>query len=227
MEVGRERVGHSYHGRKKCKGCIATYDANSVFQGFVSQVLNICGEYSVIYNTTDILLVSLDVRAKGPIDIETLPNFAFIGATAPNSPPTSGGNSFTTATGTPEDIESAIWTIGHKRAIIPQWVNMDKSKPATNIVLLTVLWVLTGDVTTFENTFVKAEYVFHLSNRSIGTKLMEFLYSVKIFKLYGISSKHIHTALALVYSLIPCMQDRYASSLSLACRRLRHETRKR
>ncbi|RUS14892.1 hypothetical protein BC937DRAFT_93185 [Endogone sp. FLAS-F59071] len=180
---GKHHRGKHYekHHDGTSIGCIATYSHGSVFQGYVSQSLNSYGEFGVNETTTDILLVSFDSRAKGATDIKLLnevssdfpllggivgyfsssndlsassANYVYLGATnktAPNSPPASGGSSFTTTT--TKDIESAIWTIGRSGAIKPQWVNTNKSKPATSIVLITDILILVGNVTVFEERY--------------------------------------------------------------------------
>ncbi|KAG8977381.1 hypothetical protein FRC05_001779 [Tulasnella sp. 425] len=88
-------------------------------------------------------------------------NYAYIGGTTQTpagSPPNSGGdNSFTAATGIPEDIESAVWTYdASTNAITAQWINTDGSSPATHIVYANdanQAFALTGDVGSFQSTF--------------------------------------------------------------------------
>jgi hypothetical protein len=90
------------------------------------------------------------------------PNYAYLGgttATPPNSRAVAGANAFTNATGIPEDIESAIWSVSPTFALTPQWVNTDASKPATFAVTSTGIFVLTGDRTAFQNTFGAATNV--------------------------------------------------------------------
>jgi hypothetical protein len=89
-------------------------------------------------------------------------NYAYLGgttATPPNSRAVAGANAFTNATGIPEDIESAIWSVSPTLALTPQWVNTDASKPATFAVTSTGIFVVTGDTTAFQNTFGPATNV--------------------------------------------------------------------
>jgi Ca2+-binding RTX toxin-like protein len=93
-------------------------------------------------------------------------NYAYLGGTVEtpiDSPPASGANSFTNATGIPEKIESAIWSLGASNELLPQWVNSDASKPATFIVFTQNTLALTGDPAVFVSTFgpaVHARFTF-------------------------------------------------------------------
>ncbi|KAG9077512.1 hypothetical protein FRC06_008871, partial [Ceratobasidium sp. 370] len=91
-------------------------------------------------------------------------NYAYLGGTAqtpPGSPPVSADNSFSIVTSIPQDYESTIWRFDpDTMAITVQWINTDKSAPATHIVkpsnpLLRSLEALliTGDIDEFQYTF--------------------------------------------------------------------------
>jgi hypothetical protein len=83
-------------------------------------------------------------------------HYAYWGGTVQtpvDSPPVSGGNSFTAATGIPEAIESAIWPLSGANELTAQWINTDLSTPATYIARIQDVLLLTGDLTAFSNTF--------------------------------------------------------------------------
>jgi hypothetical protein len=89
-------------------------------------------------------------------------NYTYTGgtiATAVGAIPTIGSNSFTTATGISEAIETAIWSISNSDILTAQWINTDGSKPTTFIVTSTAQGneiLLTGDPTAFINSFGSA-----------------------------------------------------------------------
>lgn len=87
-------------------------------------------------------------------------NYAYITGTLllPAGPPSEGdNNSFGGTTGIPKKAESAIWTYNPKtRAITPQWINRDGSKPSTFMVFandFNEAFILTGDLAVFRDTF--------------------------------------------------------------------------
>jgi hypothetical protein len=83
-------------------------------------------------------------------------NYVYLGgttATAPGAGPTVGANAFTNATGIPERIESAIWSVDAINALSAQWINTDLSSPTTMLGIAQSVLVLIGDVTTFEQNF--------------------------------------------------------------------------
>ncbi|KAJ7653643.1 hypothetical protein DFH06DRAFT_523995 [Mycena polygramma] len=87
------------------------------------------------------------------------PNYNPIGLvshTPASSPPVSGANSFSDVTGTPMDIESAIWTFDPSTsALVPHWVNADSSLPPTALVYAPSesepMVALVGDVDAFRS----------------------------------------------------------------------------
>ncbi len=149
--------------------------------GFVSNVWNSFGEY--VSTTTPSQYLSVSVPVGNAVDVTALNgpnatfpqvggiqgfastsanlgagsfNYAYLGGTthtAPGATPTSGPNSFTAATGIPETFESSIWSLGGTGSLTPQWVNTDASSPATHLVVITGILVLTGDTTAFGSTF--------------------------------------------------------------------------
>jgi hypothetical protein len=154
---------------------------NNTVLGYVSNVWNSYGESVVTTTPADYLSVSVPsgnavniTALNGPNSsypevggiqgfANTSPdlgsgsfNYAYLGGTtetASGATPTSGANSFTAATGVPEDFESAIWSVGAGGSLTPQWVNTDSSEPATHLVDINDILVLTGDTTAFEGTF--------------------------------------------------------------------------
>lgn len=149
--------------------------------GFVSKTWNSFGEFVVTMTPSDYLSVSLTPGSRQNImalngQNPSFPlvggivgfantsdnlgpgsfNYAYLGgttATAPGATPQTGANAFTSATGIAERIESAIWTLDDRNNLSPQWINTDASAPVTHLVDITGILVMTGDVTTFTNTF--------------------------------------------------------------------------
>jgi hypothetical protein len=83
-------------------------------------------------------------------------NYSYLGgttATAAKAAPTAGPNSFTAATGIPENIESTIWSLTNGNVLLPQWINTDLSMPSTYVVDSGGVLALTGDPTQFINVF--------------------------------------------------------------------------
>jgi hypothetical protein len=172
-----------------CTGTIQVTDTdNDTVLGFVSDQWNSDGEYVVTNTAADYLTVSFTPGSQFEITATNGPNatyplvggiegfassspdigsgsanYLYLGGTtttAPGATPQSGlPNSFTTATGAAEDIESAIWSNGANDQLIPQWINTDGSAPATYLVDSAGLLVMTGDVTAFENGFGPASDV--------------------------------------------------------------------
>ncbi|KAG8722998.1 hypothetical protein FRC12_005931 [Ceratobasidium sp. 428] len=88
------------------------------------------------------------------------PNYAYLGGTAqtpPGSPPVSADNSFSIVTSIPQDYESTIWSFDPETmAINVQWINTDKSAPATYIVYANdnnQALLITGDVDEFQYAY--------------------------------------------------------------------------
>ncbi len=155
--------------------------------GFVSKTWNDFGEFVVTTTPSDYLSVSLNPGTQQNVTAlngqnASFPlvggivgfannsdnlgsgsfNYAYLGgttATAPGATPQTGANAFTSATGIPERIESAIWTINDANQLKPQWINTDSSKPATHLMDITGILVVTGDTTAFRNTFGPASNV--------------------------------------------------------------------
>jgi hypothetical protein len=86
-------------------------------------------------------------------------NFTYLGgtsATALGATPAAGTNSFTSATGISEAIESDIWSISSSDVLTAQWTNTNSSRPTTDIITSTAQGnevLLTGDPTAFSNSF--------------------------------------------------------------------------
>ena len=85
-------------------------------------------------------------------------NYTYVGGTVQTpsgSPPTSGANSFTMATGISRAIESSIWSIVGGTVLTPGWVNTDLSRPATFVQYYTSdnVLLLTGDPAAFNTQF--------------------------------------------------------------------------
>jgi hypothetical protein len=81
-------------------------------------------------------------------------DYAVIGATtatAVHATPATGPNAFTAATGIPEPIQSAIWSLSNGNILTAQWVNSDSSTPKTYIVDSSGILALTGDPTQLQN----------------------------------------------------------------------------
>jgi hypothetical protein len=120
--------------------------------GYLSNVFNSFGEYSLTTNVSQRLAVPFTVTGSGPFSITatngTSPSHPFVGGitgfsstssdlgsgsfnysylggtdfTPAGSPPFSGGNTFTEATGMFEYIEASIWSISGGNPLAPQWV---------------------------------------------------------------------------------------------------------
>ncbi|KAJ6479463.1 hypothetical protein C8R47DRAFT_1136920 [Mycena vitilis] len=92
----------------------------------------------------------------------------FVSQTPSSSPPISGSSTLSSSTGTGV-IESAIWTFDPvTRAVVPQWVNQDSSKPPTALFYAASqpMFALTGDFKTFQQA------------RDSGAKLVTFTLDV-------------------------------------------------
>jgi len=154
---------------------------NDTVLGYVSNVWNSFGEYVVTTTPSEYLDVSVPTGSGVDITASNGPNptypfvggivgfvssnndissgssnYTYIGGTTQTpsgSPPVSGANAFTNATGIPEDIESAIWTVNPDGTLVPQWVNTDSSTPVTHLVDITGILATTGDTTAFGSTF--------------------------------------------------------------------------
>ncbi|KAF9073404.1 hypothetical protein BDP27DRAFT_1318836 [Rhodocollybia butyracea] len=156
--------------------------------GYISNALNSFGEYGPATSGQN-LKVKVDITAMGPISIATLNgqesdlpymvgiagfandasglhpgqwNYVYIGAggeTVMGSPPRTGDNSFTRATGNPEAIESVIFTLRPTLDVVPVWVNGDGSKVATFLGIYENVLFITGDQDSFTRTFGPATWV--------------------------------------------------------------------
>lgn len=172
-----------------CTGNLQVTDTdNNTVVGFVSNVWNSFGEYVVTTTPSQYLSVTVAPGTEGNVlamnpQSSSFPyvgaiqgfasnsadlgvgsfNYAYLGgttATAPGATPQSGvANAFTNATGIPEDVESAIWTGAGNISVTPQYINSDGSMPATHLVDITGILVLTGDTSAFINTFGPASDV--------------------------------------------------------------------
>jgi hypothetical protein len=160
-----------------------TDTADNTVLGYVSSGLNSFGEYGVVSTTTGALNVTFN-ESSSPFNItlnspanpsfnyfggiqgfsSTSPdlgagsyNYSYLGESNPTGPgatPSDPGNSFTAATGIPEDSESAIWSVDAATGeLTPQWINSDSSSPVTYAMDITNILVLTGDPSDFQGTF--------------------------------------------------------------------------
>jgi len=163
-----------------------TDTADNTVLGYVSSGLNSFGEYGVVSTTTGALNVTFN-ESSSPFNITlnspANPSFNYFGGiqgfsssspnldpgsynysylgesnpTAPGATPSDPGNSFTAATGIPEDSESAIWSVDAATGeLTPQWINSDSSSPVTYAEDITNILLLTGDPTAFQNEFGSA-----------------------------------------------------------------------
>jgi hypothetical protein len=152
--------------------------------GYISGAQNGFGEYTVVPTTSGALNVTFNESSASPFDIainnpfdsnysdlggitgfsNSSPdlgsgsfNYSYLGesaATAPGATPANVGNSFTDATGIPEDSESALWSVDAATGILSaQWINTDGSSPATFAAFTQDALVLTGDLGAFEGAF--------------------------------------------------------------------------
>ncbi|KIP11217.1 hypothetical protein PHLGIDRAFT_33551 [Phlebiopsis gigantea 11061_1 CR5-6] len=87
-------------------------------------------------------------------------NYAYIGGTGSDVPygvdPQPQANSFSTAAGSSEDVETANWTIDPATgAVSAEWYNADGSAPATTLVYVpsAAAWAIVGDLNVFANNF--------------------------------------------------------------------------
>ncbi|KAI0773027.1 hypothetical protein BD413DRAFT_611956 [Trametes elegans] len=93
-------------------------------------------------------------------------NYAYLAATisVPPGPAQPGDNSHSAASTTPRDVESALWTLGADRALVPHWVNADgRTARAVHVVDVARAdaLALTGDVAAFAAAYgPAAELVF-------------------------------------------------------------------
>jgi len=82
-------------------------------------------------------------------------NYAYLGATSqtsPHSPPSNGGNSFTSKTRVSRQIQSAIFSYNSDTTeVTPQWVNEDSTHPDTHLGFSQNSLVLTGDQDLFSS----------------------------------------------------------------------------
>ncbi len=165
-------------------GYLAITDASTVANlGWVSQTLNLYGEYVITTNTTDRLQVSYDdTSAPFPIqiadsDFASYPwlsaiqgfgntdanlgagtsNYAVLGAatlTAPGATPALQDNTFTDSTDFPTATEASIWSQpGTAAPLSAQWVNTDNSLSGTSTLLVNGLIILTGDPAAFTDQY--------------------------------------------------------------------------
>ncbi|THH27909.1 hypothetical protein EUX98_g6277 [Antrodiella citrinella] len=153
--------------------------------GFISAVPNSFGEYSFTTDSTQALQVELhNTDGSSSFDIKALNglttypfltaitgfadtssdlgpgsfNYCYIGGssqTPAHAPPTTQSNSFSDASGSPEQVESAIWTLGADGSLVPEWVNTDGSTPAATLIYVpgAAGFALTGDVDAFTANF--------------------------------------------------------------------------
>jgi hypothetical protein len=154
--------------------------------GFVSNVWNDFGEYGVTTNANQRLLVSFPVSPQFSITAVNGPDsqFPYVGAIqgfASTSPDLGVGsrnyvyvggtvetpvgatpavlpNAYTNATGIPQTVESAIWSLSASNEFTAQWVNSDGTKPATYSMYYTPesALFLTGDPSAWRSTLVPA-----------------------------------------------------------------------
>jgi hypothetical protein len=162
------------HADAPCQGTVQVTDtATGTVAGFVGSQLNSFGEYVVATAPAEALTVEAGsgadltaVNSSDPTypDVGAIrgfytqspdlssgsPNYSYLGATAQTSPgarPVNGDNSYSDATGMPEDIESAVWSFGSRNVLTPTWVNSNSTKAPTDLVEIQGVLVLTGDPT--------------------------------------------------------------------------------
>jgi len=169
-------------------GYLHARDANNYADlGYVSNLYNGSGEYTLTTNPANRLVVSFPGDPKFSMSTVNGPdaNFPFVGGvvgydstnddigpgsynyiyiagttqTPVDSPPVSGNNSFTAIYGVPEKFESAIWSLGGNNIVSPQWVNTNSSKPATFLGFTQDTLFLTGDQAAFTSAFGPATWV--------------------------------------------------------------------
>ena len=178
--------------QRQCTGTIQVTDTdNNTVIGFVSNVWNSFGEYQITTTPSQYLTVSFSpgteqniIATNGPNAGEPLvvgiqgfyssnadlsssnANYLYLGGsstpTAPGATPQSGDNSFTNATGSAEDYESAIWSYGANNSLLAQWVNTDGSKPATYLEYSEGVLTMTGDPSAFQSTYGGSDVALNL-----------------------------------------------------------------
>ncbi|PSS03729.1 hypothetical protein PHLCEN_2v3954 [Hermanssonia centrifuga] len=155
-------------------------------QGYISKDLNTFGEFQFTTAAADALTVAVDscnpqdlelvnvassykflggivgfASTSGDLKVGTT-NYAYLGATSQTSlysPPANSGNAFSDATGTPENVESAIFvvddTTGVAGVITPKWVNSDSTLAVSTVVYVPSAgaFALVGDVSAFQSKF--------------------------------------------------------------------------
>jgi hypothetical protein len=156
-----------------CRGTVRVRDTGTgTVVGFVGRDLNSYGEYVVATRATaltvevgpgrDLTAVnSSDATYRdvggiqgfyttGPNLSSSSTNYSYLGATAQTSAgarPALGKNSYSDATGMPEDVESALWSLSKGDALTPTWVNSNSTRAPTHLVEIEGVLVLTGDPT--------------------------------------------------------------------------------
>jgi hypothetical protein len=166
-----------------CTGYIEVNDTStSSVLGYVSDTYNSFGEATTTSNPADRLLVTFNTSSS-PFAITALNgpsvSFPYLGAivgfsstsddlgagsfnylylggtvlTPSGSPPVSGGNTFSDATGIPENIESSIWSVSVGNTLNAQWINTDLSSPTTDPFYTEDTLGFTGDFTAFQAEF--------------------------------------------------------------------------
>lgn len=155
-----------------CRGTVRVRNAGSgKVVGSIGRQLNSYGEYVVTAGAAKALKVQVgsnghllavnssdpaypDVGAiqgfytNGPNLSSSSANYSTLGATVQTkagAKPAKGRNSYSDATGMPEDIESAVWSFGKADALTPKWVNSNSAHAPTHLVEIEGVLVLTGD----------------------------------------------------------------------------------
>ncbi|KAH8091777.1 hypothetical protein BXZ70DRAFT_909643 [Cristinia sonorae] len=152
--------------------------------GYVSARANSFGEYGYTANLDEALKVTLLNTAGSPFDVVALNgiaefptlgfikgfastnsdlhtgshNYAYLGGvtpTPPGSPALVLPNSFSSASGVPEGVESAVWSLGTDGQLKPSWVNTDGGKPPIWIMYVdgAAAYAISGDPPAFGNAF--------------------------------------------------------------------------
>jgi hypothetical protein len=155
-----------------CRGAVRVRNTGTgKVVGVIAKQLNSYGEYVVTAASTKALTVQVgsggnligvnssdrtypDVGGiqgfytKGPDLSSSSPNYSTLGATAQTktgAKPAKGRNSYSDATGMPQDIESALWSFGSGGALTPTWINSNSAHAPTHLVEIEGVLVLTGD----------------------------------------------------------------------------------
>ncbi|KAI0363803.1 hypothetical protein BV20DRAFT_975207 [Pilatotrama ljubarskyi] len=165
-------------------GTIQAKDLSGNVFAYVSRRPNAFGEYGKTDSAADALSVVVRTcDAPGPFGLQTLNgaadhtylgailgfastsstidsssfNYAYFGGTdlVPYGPATDSPNTFSSASGLAEPVESTIWTLGADNTLQVTWVNPDGSTPAEHLIYVpsSDAFTITGNVDLFAGNF--------------------------------------------------------------------------